>query len=422
MTPRWLFAPLFTLIVAGISHGENWPSWRGPTGQGRSADPNPPLKWTASDNVRWKAPLPDIGNGSPIIWGNRVFITQATDRGKRRGVICFDRSDGRKLWERYVEFSGKEPTHETNPFCSATPATDGERVYASLGSAGLICLDLDGKELWKKDLGELIHIWGNASSPIIHGELVILWCGPGERQFLVAFDKRNGKEIWRHEEPGGKSGLGGKGGDDWIGSWSTPIVAKVAGREELVLTVPHKVKAFDSATGKELWSCEGLGNLAYTSPAISEDGIVLAMSGYGGPALAVKAGGDGDVTNSHRLWRQEKQNPQRIGSAVILSGRAYLMNEPGLASCFDLKSGKDVWDKDRLTGQTWSSMVAAADRLYVTNTSGETLVIQPGDKPKVLAKNPLDEKVLASIAISDGELFIRGYKHLWCIGETKPGN
>jgi outer membrane protein assembly factor BamB len=289
----------------------------------------------------------------------------------------------------------------------------------SLGSAGVVCYDVAGKQLWHRDLGEFIHIWGTASSPVIHGDLVYLWCGPGERQFLVALKKSTGDTVWTHDEPGGKSGLKDKGNTEWVGSWSTPVVVKVNGREELILTVPHKVKGFDPKTGTELWHCNGLGPLVYTSPVVSDDGVVLAMSGFHGAALAVRAGGRGDVTKTHRLWHHAERNPQRIGTAVVLGGRAYMLNEQGFGSCFDLKTGKDLWNQERLTGPVWGSAVAAAGRLYVTNTSGETLVLKPGDKPEVLAKNKLGERVLASPAVSDGDIFIRGYKHLWCVGK-KP--
>src|ERR1051326_7655308 len=166
-------------------------------------------------------------------------------------------------------------------------------MIASLGSAGVLCLDLDGHKLWHKDLGPFIHIWGSASSPILHGGHVILWCGPGERQFLIALDKKTGDQVWRHDEPGGKSGE--KGNSEWLGSWSTPVIAKINGHEELILSVSSKVKGFDPKTGDELWSCDGLGPLVYTSPVVSEDGIVLALAGYGGAGIAVRAGGKGDV-------------------------------------------------------------------------------------------------------------------------------
>src|SRR5262249_2932940 len=150
-----------------------------------------------TENIRWKAPIPDAGNSSPIVWGERVFLTQALDNGARRAVLCFDRKDGKLLWQKETAFTGKESTYTSDPhYCSATPVTDGERVIASLGSAGMVCYDFAGKELWRKDLGPLEHIWGNASSPILYGELAILWCGPGERQFLRAVDKRTGATVW----------------------------------------------------------------------------------------------------------------------------------------------------------------------------------------------------------------------------------
>ena len=210
-------------------------------------------------------------------------------------------------------------------------------MIASLGSAGLLCLDFDGKELWKKDLGEFIHIWGTRSSPVLHGDLVILWCGPGERQFLVALNKKTGEEVWRHEEPGGHPGL--KKGDPWVGSWSTPVIAKVGDREELILSVPKKVKGFDPKTGKELWVCDGLTDLVYTSPVVSPDGIVVAMSGYGGSALAVRAGGSGNVTKTHRLWHHPR-NPQRIGSCVIVGEHAYLVQRGGAGFLLRAEDGQ----------------------------------------------------------------------------------
>jgi outer membrane protein assembly factor BamB len=402
-------------IVGSVAHAENWPGWRGPNGLGHSTAKELPLIWGESENIHWKAKLPDEGNASPVIWGDHIFLTQATNKGKKRGILCIDRKTGSEKWATYIDFAGNEPTHGTNPFGAATCVTDGERVIASLGSAGLLCVDFAGKELWRKGLGEFIHIWGNASSPILHGNIVILWCGPGERQFLIALDKKTGNEIWRHEEPGGHAGL--KKGDPWIGSWSTPVIAKIGDREELILTVPKKVKAFDPKTGKELWSCDGLTDLVYTSPVVSPDGIVVAMSGFGGSALAVKAGGNGDVTKTLRLWHHPR-SPQRIGSCVIIGEHAYLMNEQGLASCFELKTGKDLWKQERLTNETWGSFVHANGRLYVTNNSGTTFVLKPDPaKVDVLAQNKLPDRVLSSIAISDGELLIRGYKYLWCIAK-----
>lgn len=337
------------------------------------------------------------------------------DKGTKRGILCIERKSGKEKWSYYLDHSKQEPTHGDNPYGSATCVTDGERVITSLGSAGLLCVDFAGKELWKKDLGEFVHKWGTASSPVLHGDNVILWCGPGERQFLVAFNKKTGDEVWRHEEPGGQAGL--KKGDPWVGSWSTPVITKVGEREELILSVPKKVKGFDPKTGKELWSCDGLTDLVYTSPVVSPDGIVVAMSGYGGSGLAVKAGGSGDVTKTHRLWHHPR-NQQRIGSCVIIGEHAYHLDATGKASCFDLKTGKDSWNQERLTGETWGSMVRAGERLYVTNMAGETVVLKVNPmKVEELSRNKLPDRVLASIAIADGDILIRGYKYLWCVGK-----
>jgi outer membrane protein assembly factor BamB len=409
--------PTFVLLgFASIALADNWPGWRGPYGNGQSAEKSVPLEWKVPDNVRWKIELPSRGNSSPIVWGDRVFITQPLDaKGQVRSLWCIDRAKGKVLWKKEVHYKEQEPTHGTNPYCSATPVTDGKLIIASFGSAGLVCYDFNGQEQWRKDLGEMRHIWGNASSPILYKDMVILWCGPGEKQFLIALKKKTGEKVWQYDEPGGKSG---ENKTEWIGSWSTPVVARIGEHDELILSVPGMVKGFDPDSGKELWRCDGLGKLVYTSPVCSPDGIVIAFSGFYGPALAVQAGGKGDVTKTHRLWHHPQQNPQRIGSAIILGNYAYLVSEPGLAQCFVLKSGKDLWDKKRLGERTWSSLVAAAGHLLIANDAGEIHVLKASPDFQPVARNPLGpgEVVQASITISDGELFIRSHRHLWCIG------
>jgi outer membrane protein assembly factor BamB len=422
---------ILVLACAQAARADNWPAWRGPHGDGHSPESNLPVKWDATHNVRWKVPLPDQGNSSPIVWGDRIFVTQASDKtiwpprpasggyaaAAKRSVLCFERATGKLLWQQDTAYPEKEWTHSTNPFCSASPVTDGERVIASHGSAGMVCYDLNGKELWRHDLGKLEHIWGNASSPVLYENLVILWCGPGERQFLLAIDKVTGKTVWKVDIPGGNDGKDGK----WVGSWCTPIVARVQDHDELILGVPREVKAFDPKTGKERWSCGGLGDLVYASPVCSPDGIVVAFSGYGGPALAVRAGGKGDVTSTHRLWHQAKKNDQRVGSPVIVGEHAYLLNATGTAQCFEIKTGKDIWDRQRVGGQSWSSLVEAGGRFYVGSHGGEVYVLEASPTFRLLATNALgaQEKILSSLAVSDGELFLRTYRHLWCIGKGK---
>jgi outer membrane protein assembly factor BamB len=260
-------------------------------------------------------------------------------------------------------------------------------------------------------------IWGNASSPILHGDLAILWIGPGENQALLAVNKRTGATVWEHKEPGGASGFKK---DGWIGSWSTPIVVKVGDHEELIVGMPGVVKAFDPGSGGELWRCAGPSKLFYTSPVYA-DGIVVVMCGFHGPAMAIKVGGKGDVTKTHRLWYHKEKIPQRIGSPVIVGQHVYLVNENGIAQCFELKTGQEVWGKQRLPGRFWGSLVATADNLlYITSMEGDTFVLR-ADPAKFtqVARNRIGERVLASVAPSQGDIFLRSYKHLWCIGAKK---
>ncbi len=412
------------LLIMTSARAGNWPAWRGPLGTGVSSEKELPLNWSTNENVRWRTPLPERGNSTPIVWDNRVFVTQATDKAGGRTLICFDRADGKLVWQAGVTVTDKELTHETNPYCSASPVTDGERVIASFASGGLVCYDLNGTELWRRDLGLQRHIWGNGASPIIHGDLCILNFGPGERTFLIALDKRTGRTIWQVDEPGGQSGekLPGGGKPDWIGSWSTPIVVTVNGREELIHAWPKRVVALAPQTGKELWTCQGLNALVYTSPLYS-DGMVVAMGGFMGASLAVKADGSGDVTATHRLWQHPKTK-QRIGSGVITGNYIYILNDPGVAECFELRTGKLVWE-ERLKGpaaksDSWSSMLLAEDKLYVVNQGGDSFVLKASPKFEVLATNSIPETTMASLAMSNGEIFIRTHKNLWCIGKTKP--
>ncbi len=408
-------AVLVQLVVAGCLWAENWPGWRGPRGNGHSAEKNVPVQWGPEKNTRWKVKLPMGGNSSPVVWENQIFLTQALDRGgHKRALLCFDRKNGKELWRKVVTYQPDDPTHKTNPYCSPTPVTDGERVIVNHGSAGMYCYDMKGNELWKVDLGKLSHVWGYASSPILYADLAILWCGPCEGQYLLAVNKETGKEVWRHDEPGGQFGK-----KEYYGSWSTPIIVHVDGHDELVLSASYKVKGFDPKTGKELWHCDGLKALVYTSAVASEDGIIVAMGGYGSPALAVRAGGKGDVTKTHRLWHHTKRNPQRIGSGAVVGDHLYILSSPGQAQCFELKTGKEIWGGKRLgNDQNWSSMVVINDKLYVVNTGGDCFVLKASPEFEQIAVNQLNEMVRGSIAVSDGELFIRSYQHLWCIGDN----
>jgi len=394
-------------------HAEDWPAWRGPTAIGISSEANPPTRWGRTENVRWKLPLPEPGNSTPITWKDRIFLTQATGKGKERGLWCIARKDGAVLWKRTVRFDGDEPTHGDNPYCSASPATDGNAVIAFHGSAGIHAYDLEGNELWKRDVGPLRHIWGNAASPVLSGDRVYLNCGPGPRTFLLALDKRTGSEAWKVEIPGG---LEDGGGDKWTGSWSTPLVLPGPEGSQVLVSYPFKLHSFDAGTGAELWQCGGLGRLVYTSP-VARDGIVVAFSGYMGPPMAVRLGGKGDVTATHRLWRRDRA-PQEIGSGVILDGHLYIVNDAGAGECIELATGKTAW-LERVGGNTWSSAVLAGDKVYSIDQGGQCTIFRAATKFEVLARNKLEETTRASVVISNGEVLIRTYKHLWVIDNPR---
>jgi outer membrane protein assembly factor BamB len=274
----------------------------------------------------------------------------------------------------------------------------------SFASAGMYCYDLSGQELWKRtDLGTFEHQYGNGSSPVLYGNLAILWCGPNEkgkgRNDLLAVDKTTGSTVWEHKEEGG--------------SWGTPLVAKVNGQDQLILGVPFKLKGFDPADGQELWHCDGLTQLVYTSPLFA-NGVAVAMSGYGGSALAVRLGSAGDITKD-RLWHHPR-NTQRVGSGAIVGDHVYILEENGVPHCYELETGKEVWEvTTRPGGQTWSSMLAAEGRLYVLTKQGDTHIFAASPKYEHLGTNKLGEPTNSSIAVSNGEFLIRTDKHLWCI-------
>ncbi len=426
MSPLQFSIRLIVALTLSISaHAADWPAWRGGAeGSGITAETALPLKWSATENVKWKVPLPERGNSTPIVWGDRVFITQAA--GEQRLVMAFDRKDGRLLWQAGPTYTEKEPTHSTNPVCSASPVTDGGRVVASFGSAGLYAFDMDGKELWKVDTGKVDHEWGYAISPVLHGDLCFFGNGAGASWWLAAFDKKTGREVWRVTAPPVEAtertdGFAGKS-DGVTGSWSTPIIVNTGTREELVMTWAEKMIAYDPATGRELWRDAGMNPLLYASPMAGE-GVVIGSGGFGGTTVAVKPGGSGDVAATHRLW-QKKRDKQRIGSGVITGGHLYILNTPGTAQCIDLKTGEQVWE-ERLSGsggksQSWSSMILSGDRIYVPNQGTDTIVLKASPMFEILAVNALnDGQTNSSLAASDGELFIRTQKHLWCISAAK---
>ncbi len=414
---------LSALLIVQLSGGAvgDWPQWRGPQGDGSSDERGLPTHWSSTENIAWKVALPEPGNSTPVVWGDRIFVTQAIAAQNRRTLICFDRTNGKLLWEAGTQWSELDPTHKTNPLCSSSPVTDGERVIVWFGSAGLFCFDMDGNEVWKRDLGVQKHIWGYGSSPAIHGEYCYLNFGPGERSFLIAVDRKTGATVWQHDEPINTDGTieAPFSSADFYGSWSTPVFRTVDGRSELVTSFPFRICGMDPLTGRELWTSNGINALVYTSPLISAN-IVVAMGGYSGMAMAITADSTdrGDLTQSNRLWRHPKTK-QRIGSGVIHDGHIYIHNDPGIAECFELASGKLVWQK-RLAGSkgtNWSSVMLADGLCYTISQGGDCFVFRASPEFELVAHNSLDEPSNSSIAASHGQLLIRTHEHLWCIGK-----
>lgn len=424
------------LLLGGLVRADDWPAFRGPAGSGLSAEKKAPTTWAPDKNVKWKAALPQPGNGSPIVSNGRVFVAGPEDpQGMKRSLYCFDRKDGKLLWTKTVDFKGKtDPaeryTHGTNTFSPSTPAADGKSVVVWHDSAGLFCYDFEGKDLWSRDLGEFYHFWGHGGSPVLHDGKVILSCGPGTAVFVTALDLKTGKTLWKTDEPQDldtervSKGFGDKNkGGKPAGSWSTPVIAKVGSQEQVIVSQPTRVVAYDAASGGIVWWVDGnrfdKGDLAYSSPILAGD-LCLFFGGYNGPRFGFKLGGQGDTTASARLWRQdEKGNPQSIGSGVFIDGYAYVpLAGPNVIDCVNPKTGEVVWRERWQGGAFWGSIVQAGGLCYVTDQAGKTAVFKPGpEKFELVAANELREKSNSTPAVSDGEIFIRTQKSLFCIAE-----
>lgn len=407
---------LALVVLETASFAADWPAWRGPTGQGFCEETNLPLTWSDKENVKWKVPLANQGNSTPVIWGDKIFLTQANTGGSQRSLLCFARKDGSQLWQKDVQYAEKERNWNESWYCNASPVLDGERVIVSFGSAGLYCYDFDGNELWKRtDLGHFEHSFGNGASPVLYGDLVIQWCGVNEkgRNYLLAADKKTGKTVWEKDQE--------------FGSWSTPLIAKVKGQDQLLVGLARDLKSapedkygylhgFDPKNGNELWKCQGLNSYCYTSPLYA-DGVAVQLAGFNGSGMAVKLGGSGDIT-ADRLWLHPKAN-QRVGSGILTGGHVYIVDENDVPHCYDVQTGEDKWQGAKRPGsgaQMWGSMVHAEGKLYLLMRNGETIVFAASPTFEVLAVNKLSGgDTNSSLAISNGQIFVRTFKNLWCI-------
>ena len=389
-----------------------WPGFRGRGAQGIAPGGKPAVRFSHEEGFRWKVEVPGDGWSSPVVWKDRVLLTSALEETDppTLAVLCYDRADGRLRW-RVDAGPAAGSTHNKNGYASASVATDGERIVAFFGTTGLFCYDLDGKPLWQADLGNLEHRWGTASSPVLHGDLVIQLCESSQDSYLAVLDKTDGREVWR--TPRARHGC-----------WSTPVVVEAdtedgGRRTEIVINGSSSADQSDRAVtayalddGRELWRVRGMTDWVSPTPMV-RGGLVFCTSGRNGPILAVRPGGEGDVTDSRVLWRVRRGGPY-VPSGVVYRNRVYLVTEPGYVACYNAGTGEEVW-RSRVRGTFSASLVAAGGRLYAPSEGGKVYVFAAGDEAKLLAENNMGAKCLATPAVAGGELLIRTATHLYCI-------
>ncbi|HEY2893571.1 MAG TPA: PQQ-binding-like beta-propeller repeat protein, partial [Pirellulales bacterium] len=343
---------------------------------------------------------------SPIIWGDRIFLTSYLDKGAERLVFCVDRKSGKTLWQQTAWKGQPEPTHVMNGWASATCVTDGEIVIAFFGRGGLHAYSVDGKQLWSRDLGAFESLWGTAACPIMVDNLVVQNCDSDANAYLIALDKRTGKEAWRTQRRDHRG-------------WSTPIVIQAGERRELVLNGHEGVQAYDPATGRELWFCQSFNGRG--EPTVTPAGDLLCVvNGLAGDFYSIRAGGSGDVTSTHMAWHTPRKGGRDCPSPIAIGPFVIVCDMTGISTCYDVKDGHIYW-KERLSGKFSGSPIAAAGLVYIANEEGKTYVIEPGPKLKIVAENELplakDEILRATPTPCDGQWFLRSTTVLYCIGK-----
>ena len=393
-------------MIASAGEGAKfWPRWRGPSGQGLVSGTSYPDRWSATQNIVWKTAVPGSGNSSPIVWGDRIFLTTAYDGGRRLALRAYNRTDGKLVWEAFAPEGPAESVHAKNGNASATAATDGERVYVSFGNRGLMAFDFEGKLVWRNDFGRISNYWGAAGSPLLYKDRVILYQDQSAGAFVAAFDTRSGKQLWRTSRDGS------------VG-WGTPIAIRAGDHAELIVHGQYKVQAYNPDTGSELWRCNG--SLMEVIPtAVVGYGMLFCSSGRAGPTLAIRPGGQGDVTRSHLVWSSPRGSPF-VPSPILYGEHLYMVNDmQSIVTAFEAATGKTAW-QDRLgiaQREGFSASPVALDgKVFFTNDEGETFVLRAGSKFELLHVNNIGERTLASPALVDGRWYVRTERNLIAIG------
>ncbi len=383
----------------------DWPQWRGPASDGHSAERDVPVKWDAS-SVVWKCELPGSGQSSPVIAGNRIFLTAALDSGRQRVVLCVDRETGRIAWQETVWSGEPEKSHAMNGWASATCATDGQHVVAFFGQGGLHGFDVTGKKLWSKDLGQFGGPWGAGASPLIADKLVIQNCETEGVGSIAAFDLATGEMKWQTPRDAPQRG-----------GWSSPIFVRVGDRQEVVLNGFNGVTGYDLVTGKKLWFCKSFAGRGEPTATLGQ-GLLFLVNGQPGDFYAVRPGGDGDVSDSHLVWHAPRKVGRDQPSPIVINDVVIVASMDGIAICYDTKTGRKLW-KERLGGSFTSSPIAANGLAYFQSNTGETVVIKPGSTLDVVARNTIpagaDEVFRASLAPSRGQMFSRSNSKLYLL-------
>jgi outer membrane protein assembly factor BamB len=406
------------LILPNVAHAEDWPGWRGPRGDGSSLEINIPIHWSTTDTIAWKAFLPGIGHSSPIVHGDRVFVTSCLFSNKRRELakdrvlFCLDRKDGSLLWQRVVVSSPLERKHRLNSFASATPATDGKYVWVTFfDNPNIIvaCYDYAGNQVWQKSPGKFYSVHGFCSTPILYKDLVILNGDQDAVAYLVALDQITGAERWRTDRP------------NRIRSYCAPLIVDAAGKKQLVLSGCKCVASYDPDTGKQHWIIDGPTEQFVASLVYTDDVLFLTAGFPDYHNMGIRPDGSGNVTKTHVLWHEKKtpaRNASYVPSPIAHGHYFYVISDLGYLSCLDARTGKRQY-MEQLGEHHSASAVFANGLLYFPADEGVTYVVRAGPKFELVASNDLGENIYASPAISHGQIFLRTLGHLHCIGATR---
>jgi outer membrane protein assembly factor BamB len=434
------------MIIAGAAalQAQQWPHWRGPSASGVSAETGLPSRWSSTEGIAWKAAIRGLGVSSPIVWGNRVFVTSQVGSGaSRQGprlaqgadaaagaerslgagagaatpaagditflVTAFDRATGSKLWESSTKAAGTMPSvHDKHNMASSSPVTDGERVYAWFATGQLVAIDMSGKTVWTKHLGTEYGPfeinWGHAGSPTIYKGQLFLICYHDPASYLLSLDAATGAVKWKADQPRG------------LTSYSTPLVVETnGGAAEVIVNSSAGIAAHNAANGEMLWRFDEANRFPVPMPAV-HDGIIYTSRGYrSSPFMAIRPGGKGDIAASNVVWRVPSGGPY-ISSLVHYNGLIYMVGDVGVLTVTDAKTGERVY-QERIGGVYSASPVAADGKVYLLSEDGETIVINAGRTPTIASRNKLDARLLASPAIAAGRLFIRSDDALYAIGK-----